>query len=112
MPRSPEPASKPPPAADEEITAALNLIECVLDTIEHDKSGLIDDWGLDNISDLVYNISSISKVTSVIILMICLGVRSQVYPYWCYFYAFKIIQSVTCNSGFISSISAIKFFGC
>ncbi len=43
MPRSPEPTSKPPPAADEEITATLNEIECVLETIEHDKSGLIDD---------------------------------------------------------------------
>lgn len=36
MPRSPEPTSKPPPAADEEMTA-------ILDIIEHDKSGLIDD---------------------------------------------------------------------
>ena len=35
--------------------ATLNLIEYVLDTIGHDKSGLIGDWGLDNISDLVYN---------------------------------------------------------
>lgn len=36
MPRSPEPTSKPPPAADEEIAA-------MLETTEHDKSGLIDD---------------------------------------------------------------------
>lgn len=36
MPRSPEPTSKPPPATDEEITA-------MFETIEHDKSGLIDD---------------------------------------------------------------------
>ena len=55
MPRSPEPTSKPPPAVDEEIAATLDLIECVLETIGHDKSGLIGDWGLDNISDLVYN---------------------------------------------------------
>lgn len=36
MPRSPEPTSKPPPAADEEITAMLEIIE-------HGTSGLIED---------------------------------------------------------------------
>lgn len=36
MTKTPEPTSKPPPAADEEITAMLEIIE-------HGTSGLIDD---------------------------------------------------------------------
>lgn len=36
MPKTPEPTSKPPPAEAEEIAA-------MLDIIEHDTSGLIDD---------------------------------------------------------------------
>ncbi len=36
MNKTPEPTSKPPPAANEEIAA-------MLENIEHDKSGLIDD---------------------------------------------------------------------
>ena len=35
MPRSPEPTSKPPPSEEE--------IAVLLDTLEHESSGLIDD---------------------------------------------------------------------